>query len=206
MLSPAERAIFKKLDTPQKIQDFLDSIPVNVLTSREHTMRSPREVLKAGRAHCLEAAMLAAAMLAYHGRKPLLMDLESAPNDYDHVVAVFEERGRWGAVSKTNYPVERWRDPIYATPRELAMSFAHEYFLESGVKTLRRFSAPFDLSRYDPARWLIARGNVDWVAEALGRARHYAVNPRGVKLRKASRIEIAANKLREWRRDGTRNF
>lgn len=207
LLSPAERMLFETLDSPQKVQTYLDTIPANVLTSREHTMRSPRHVIRRRRAHCAEGAMLAAAALAYHGHTPWLMSLESTDEDYDHVIAPFNVRGLWGAVSKTNYPVLRWRDPVYASPRELAMSYFHEYFVDSGKKTMRRYSNPFDIRTFDPARWIVANGDIDWLIEALGRVKHFPVAPPAAlrRLRRASAIEIRTTLSREWRRDGTRS-
>jgi len=214
LLSPAERRVFERLNTPQKIQDLLDHFPANILHSREHTMRSPRRVLRDKTAHCLEGAMLAATALAYHGRPPLLLDLESTDDDYDHIVALFSTQGRsasggkekklWGAISKTNYPVLRWRDAVYKNERELAMSYFHEYFLDDGSKTLRRYSKAFNLQKFNPAKWVVAEGDVDWVAEALGRAPHYPIAPaKALKnLRRASKIEIKATALREWTKSG----
>lgn len=185
-------------------------MPSNVLNSTDHTMYSPREVIKRRRAHCVEGAMLAAAALAYHGREPLLMDLETSNDDYDHVVAVFKDQDknsvRWGAISKTNYPVLRWRDPIYTSPRELMASYFHEYFLDNGKKTLLRWGGPFSLKKFDPALWVTAEGDVDWVPEALGEARHSPFSSKAAmrKLRKASKVEIKATLVREWARGGKR--
>jgi len=152
--------------------------------------------------------MFAAAALAYHGRTPWLMDLESTDNDLDHSIALFKDGGRWGAISKTNYPVLRWRDAVYKNPRELALSYFHEYFLDSGKKTLRRYSAPFSLQKFDPAHWLIAEKDVDWVAEAMGKSPHYPIAPAAAlkKLRKASKIEIETTVAREWTKGGKRLF
>lgn len=198
--------MFKKLSTPNRIQDYLDAMPNNVLNSNEHTMRGPRYVIQKQRAHCAEGAMLAAALLGYHGQTPLLMSLEAAEGDYDHVVTPFKVRGLWGAISKTNYPVLRWRDPVYKTPRELAMSYFHEYFLDSGRKTLRRYSLPFDITKYDPARWVTKEGDIDWLIEALGRVRHFPIAPKAAikNLRKASKIEVETTVTREWSRSGKR--
>lgn len=208
LLSPAERRILRKLSTPQKIQDYLDAMPSNVLNSNEHTMRSPRRVMRDRKAHCMEGAMLAAAALAYHGRPPILLGLEATAGDYDHIVALFKDGGRWGAISKTNYPVLRWRDPVYLSVRELAMSYFHEYFLDSGRKTLRRYSAPFNIQKYDPSRWLIVKEDVDWLAEELGEAKYYPIAPPDAirKLRKASKIEIETTVMREWSRGGKHLF
>ena len=146
LLTPAEQAVFKKLDSPNKIQDFLDSLPINFELKGE-TYMSPRRVLRTKTAHCFEGALVAAAALAYHGKKPLLLDLRTSADDEDHVVTLYRENGYWGAISKTNHPVLRYRDGVYKTPRELVMSYFHEYFMsKNGKKTLREYSNPFDLS------------------------------------------------------------
>ncbi len=206
LLTPVEQKLFAKLSTPQKIQDYLDAMPNNVLNSNEHTMRSPRRVMRDRKAHCMEGAMLAAAALAYHGRPPVLLGLEATAGDYDHIVALFKDGGRWGAISKTNYPVLRWRDPVYLSVRELAMSYFHEYFLDTGRKTLRRYSAPFDIQKFDPAKWLVVEEDVDWLAEELGAARHFPIaRPSTIKkLRKATKIEVETTVTREWSRSGKR--
>lgn len=200
LLSPVERSLLKRLSSPAKIQDYLDSLPINFELSGE-TYFSPRRVIREGTAHCFEGALLAAAALAWHGQEPLLLDLKTAAPDTDHVVAVFKRGRYWGAISKTNHPVLRWRDPVYTSVRELAMSYFHEYFLSpSGSKTLRSFSRPFDLSRYKPERWLIAEDDLHWLVEAFDSSPHVEiVGGAGLRsLRKASNIEIKASDLTEW--------
>src|ERR1700733_9427348 len=126
----------KKLSTPAKIQDFLNSLPFN-FEKKGETCRSPKASIEADTAHCFEGALIAAAALSLRGQKPLLLDLKASGKDMDHVVALFKRDGKWGAISKTNHAVLRYREPVYASVRELAMSYFHEYFLPSGVKTLR---------------------------------------------------------------------
>lgn len=163
----------------------------------------------------MEGALLAAASLAYHGREPLLLDLRSVEHDLDHVVALFKENGLWGAISKTNHPVLRYRDAIYRSVRELSMSYVHEYFLggefkrRRGQKTLREYSRPFNLRKYEPARWVVAKGNLDWLAEALDDSPHSPIAPPSAikKLRKASDFEIRATDAVEWHKRGEKiNF
>ena len=125
LLTPAEHRTFARLDTPPKIQDFLDRLPANFELDGD-TVMSPRRMLQTRLAHCAEGALFAAAVLAFHGRPAWLMDIRALPRDQDHIVALFKQRGHWGAISKTNHAILRWRDPIYRTPRELAMSYAHE--------------------------------------------------------------------------------
>lgn len=199
LLSPSERRLYAKLRTPEKIQDFLDSLPVNFETKGE-TYFSPRMTLKEKTAHCFEAALLAASLLAYHGEAPLLMDLRVAAPDEDHVVALFKKNGRWGAISKTNHVILRWRDAVYATPRELAMSYFNEYVMEeNGRRTLRTHSKPFDLRRYAPERWVTATEDLGWLVNTLDASPHSPIAPRKnlLNLRRASRIELKALALVE---------
>jgi hypothetical protein len=199
LLTPSERRQLRKWSTPEKIQDHLDSLPVNFEVTGE-TYMSVRRILASRTAHCFEGALLAAAALAFHGEKPLLMDFQTTPEDEDHIIALFTRNGFWGAISKTNHATLRYRDPIYRTPRELAMSYFHEYHLESGNKTLRAFSTPFDLAKYSPERWLTAETELQWLADALDSCRHYPAVPNGDRrlLRATSQVERAMLALTEW--------
>jgi hypothetical protein len=141
-LTREETATFRKLNTPEKIQDFLTGIPIN-FEPQGDTCYSARMALQMNRCHCIEAAFIAAAALLLHGEKALLLDFQ-AHGDDDHVLALFKNGNHWGAISKSNSIWLRWRDPVYASPRELAMSYFHEYVNETH-KTLRRISKPFDI-------------------------------------------------------------
>src|ERR1700690_3868497 len=114
-----EMQVFERLNTPQKIQQFLDKLPINFEENGE-TYLSPREMLRHKTAHCSEAAIFAAVALWYHGQKPLILDLKTW-KDQDHVVTLFKQNGYWGAISKTNHAALRYRDPIYKTVRELVL-------------------------------------------------------------------------------------
>jgi hypothetical protein len=199
VLSPRERRLFARLDTAQKIQTFLDKLPVNFSLAGDTAM-SPRRVLQSRMAHCAEAAIFAAAALAYHGRPPLLMDIRALPSDQDHIVTLFRERGLWGAISKTNHAVLRWRDPIYRSVRELAMSYAHEYCLPGGKKSMLSFSKPFSLRRYAPKNWAIAPEDLDQLLVDLDISPHFPVAPphalRG--RRRVSRVELLSQDVVEW--------
>ena len=155
----------------------------------------------------MEGALFAAAVLTYHGGKPLLMDLQTADPDDDHVVALFRDGNLWGAISKTNHAILRYRDAIYRSPRELALSYFHEYFLEeNGKKTLRTYSAPFDISKHAPEKWVTAEEDLDWLAGELDWSRHFPlVSKKSVaKLRPASKVERRAIALTEWSERGKR--
>jgi hypothetical protein len=172
-LTRAEFAVLKRLSGPEKIQDFLDALTANFEIGGE-TCLSVREVLRRRRAHCIEGAMLAACALWVHGEPPLLLDMR-AERDYDHVVALFRRGGGWGAISKTNPPVLRWRDPVYRSLRELAMSYLHEYANKRGQKTLRSYAGPFDLRRIDPKLWVTNGKNCWSVGEILDELPHRAL-------------------------------
>jgi hypothetical protein len=195
-LTRTEAKILQKLSSPRRVQDFLDTLPINM----KDTYMSPRRVLSARTAHCMEGALLAAAAFAYHGARPLLLDFQSAYDDEDHVVALFQENGHWGAISKTNHPGLRYRDPIYRSMRDLAASYFHEYYLWDGRKSLRFYSRPFDLSRYCPTSWITAEDDLDWLADTLDASPHTSIVPKGNlrKLRPASAFEIHASSAVEW--------
>jgi hypothetical protein len=197
----SELKTLRALKAPEKIQNFLDTLPMNFEEGGD-TCMSPRRVLREGKAHCMEGAMLAAVALRLSGRKPLVMDLQSAFNDDDHVIAVFEDHGCYGAISKTNHAVLRYREPVYKTLRELAISYFHEYFLESGTKTLRSYSRLIDLSVLDKRGWMTSEGDVYYVPEYINDAKHFPlVSDAQIKrLRKADRIEREAGKIVEWKR------
>lgn len=165
-LTPAEFLLLRRLSTPQKIQAFLNTIPINHELDGE-TIHSVRSVIRHRRAHCIEGAMLAACALWVHGEPPLVMHLDCTESDYPHVVALFRRGRHWGALSKTNGAVLRYRDPIYRSLRELALSYFHEYFDKRGRKTLRSFSRAFDLRRIDVERWVVNGENCQQVEDTL---------------------------------------
>jgi hypothetical protein len=167
-----EFATLKRLDTPQKIQAFLNGITANHEFGGE-TVLSVREVLRQRRAHCIEGAFLAACAFWVHGHPPLVMHLDCDLSDYPHVIALFRQQGHWGAVSKTNGVGLRYRDPIYRSLRELAMSYMHEYSNKRHRKTLRSYSAAFDLRRLDPGLWVSNEAQCWEAHDRLAAQRHY---------------------------------
>jgi len=197
-----EVQVFKKLNCPKKIQDFLNKIPANYEKDGD-TVLSPRMVLKQNRAHCMEGAMFAAAALRFHGHQPLVVDLTSNHKDDDHVIAVFKRHGHWGAISKTNHATLRYREPIYRNIRELTMSYFHEYFTnDDRKKTLRSYSLPVNLSRFDKNGWMTAAEDTDYIPEYLAKVPHQQILTRSqiAFLRKADPIEKKAGSILEWPR------
>ncbi len=201
LLSPSEKKIFAELNNPQKIQDYLDKLPINY-ELRGETYMSPRRMLKAKTAHCFEGALFAAAALAYHDEKPLLMDLRTAVPYEDHVITLFRTNGLWGAISKTNHAILRYRDAVYVSPRELAMSYFHEYVESDGKKSLREYSAPFDLGRFKPELWVVAADDLYWLVEALDNSKHFPIAPKKNlrALRAASKFERKVMDATEWKK------
>jgi hypothetical protein len=199
LLTPAERRVFVRLDTPQKIQNFLDRLPANYELDGD-TVLSPRRVLRTRLAHCAEGALFAAAVLCFHGKDTWLMDIQALPSDQDHIVTLFKERGLWGAISKTNHAILRWRDPIYRSPRELAMSYAHEYCLPGGKKSMRAYSRPFSLARFAPERWAIADDELHWLMDALDASPHVPLAPARAmrERRRSTKVELLAQEVVEW--------
>jgi hypothetical protein len=190
-------ATLASLRTPGRIQNFVSEIPWTYGESGIHA-RSVAGVLEHRLAKCIEGALVAACALWLAGEPPLLMDL-GAVGDVDHVVAVFRRRGYWGAISKSNSPYLRFRDPIYRSMRELAISFFPQY-LKGRRKTLRTYSSPLDLRRHAPDLWVTRHGDCPEIVEALTKTRHFPLVPHDAAdlLRPADGIEVAGSQLRQF--------
>ena len=160
--------LLKPLASPVKIQDFLDSIPYNT-TNRT---LSPLLVLREKMAHCMDGGLLAASALRRLGYPPLIVDL-TAENDDDHIIAVFREGNHWGAIAKSNTTVLRFREPVYRSLRELAMSYFEMYYNLNGHKTLRSYSRTMDLSRFDGRNWETTDEDLEFIGDYTYTVRHY---------------------------------
>jgi hypothetical protein len=198
-LPRAMAARLARLTTPQQVQDFICAIPMNHEIGGG-TSLSVAEVLKQNRAHCIEGAFVAACAFWMNGQPALLMDMGADDTDDDHVIALFKRGKYWGAVSKSNGPYLRYRDPVYRSLRELALSFFPEY-TKARRKTLRNYSVPVDLGRVDPNLWVTHSGFCSEVIDLLIAARHFNLLPPGKTryLRKSDPIEVQAQKLREFK-------
>ncbi|MBI4735604.1 MAG: hypothetical protein HY766_06010 [candidate division NC10 bacterium] len=137
------------------------------------TAWSPRRVLRERTAHCLEGAIFAAAALRVLGFPPLLLDLE-AVQDTDHVIAVYRFNGHWGAIAKSNFSGLRFRAPVYRSLRELVMSYFEDYINLRGDRTLRAYSHPVNLARFDRSHpgWMTSGEDLWWIPEHLVGVRH----------------------------------
>lgn len=155
-----------RLNTPEKIQTYLEQIPMNFEEGGE-TCMSPRRVLRERKAHCIEGALLAGVCLMLQGEKPHIVNLKVMKNDVDHIITLFKRNGLYGAISKTNHCVLRYRDPVYKSIRELVMSYFHEYFLpQNGTKTLLGYTKPINLHRFG-TKWITAEEDLWGIAECI---------------------------------------
>jgi hypothetical protein len=171
-LSAQELRTLRSLNTPMRIQKFIDALTYQYAD----TAGSPRRVLRERKGHCMEGALLAVAALRVNGYPPLLMDLEAVRDD-DHVVALYRERGLWGGIAKSNFAGLRFRSPVYRTLRELAISYFEHYYNLRGEHTLRNYSRAVNLSQLDLCHWMTSEEDVWCVPERLIQAKHYALFP-----------------------------
>jgi len=191
-----EMGLLRRLTTPEKIQRFLDDRVGYNKEKGGATCRSPRRVLRDRVAHCLEGALFGAAALQVQGWTPLLLDLEAIRDD-DHVLALFRQRGCWGAIAKSNYAGLRFREPVYRTLRELAMSYFEHYYNLEGEKTLRSYSRPINLRRFDRIHWMIAEVDLWPIADYLFQIPHSRLLTPGIE-RRLNRMDarlMAAGKV-----------
>jgi len=190
--TPDEISFLKTMSDPDKIQGFLDSIEYNPV----YECRSPRWVIKKKSAHCFEGALFAAAAMEFNGYQPLIVDLK-AYNDDDHVIAIFKKDGYWGSVAKSNFTSLRYREPVYRSLRELIMSYFDFYFNIEGDKSLRSYSAPLNLTVYNPRHWTTTDEDLEYIGDKLEQFHHYpVVNEKMIKnLKRASGIMLAAGML-----------
>ena len=163
--------ISNRLNSPFKIQKFLDSLPYSV----DERYRCPKNVLLDHKAHCYDGAVFAAAALKRIGYPPLLVELLPNDRDDDHILAVFNQKDRWGAVAKSNFTGLRYREPVYRDLRELIMSYFESYFNIAGERTLIGYTAPLNLVRFNHIHWETNDQAMDAIAEALDKMRRYKI-------------------------------
>ena len=162
IFTTSELRKLRSFKSPLGIQKALDDMPYHL----EDTSWSPKRVLEENTSHCLEGAIFAAAALRVLGYPPLLLDLE-ADKDTDHVLAIYQVNGCWGAIAKSNYTGCRWREPVHRSLRELAMSYFNIYFNMRKERTLRTFSKPVNLKRFDKLNWMTSDKPIWFIAEHL---------------------------------------
>lgn len=177
-LTESEGRILGRLNTPGKIQIFLDGLAY----STEKTYRCPLRVLQERVAHCYDGALFAAAMLRRLGYPPLILEMLPNHRDDDHLLAPFKQDGHWGAVGKSNFVGLRFREPVYRTLRELIMSYFEQFYNVEREKTLRGYTLPLNLQSFDRHGWMVRDEPLDWIAKKLDRMRRVRLlTPRMVK-------------------------
>ncbi|MEW5849328.1 MAG: hypothetical protein AB2A00_10965 [Myxococcota bacterium] len=190
--TPRERQVLQRLRTPEHIQAWLDETPY----STEPIYRSPRTVMRDRRAHCFDGAVLAAAAFREHGGRALILDMR-AHRDDDHVLAVYQQDGCWGAVAKSNFVGLRARQPIYRNLRELVLTYFELYYNMDGERALRSFSPAIDLDRVGHPTWRVEDRCMKHIAAHLDRAPHEPLmKPAQVrKLTRVDKLTYQANML-----------
>ena len=176
--TPAELRKLRRLKDPHGIQRFLDAMPYHLAD----TFWSPRRVLRENTAHCFEGAIFAAAALRANGYPPLICDLE-AEHDTDHVIAIYRVGRHWGAIAKSNFTGCRYREPVYRSLRELALSYFNIYFNMRRERSLRTFSAPVNLARFDALEWMTTEKPILFIVNYLFDIHHYELLQPGMAAR-----------------------
>lgn len=172
---PADlRTTFLSLDSPAAIQAYLDSIPY----VGEELNRSPLRLMQDRQGHCLDGGLFAALALSRLGYPPLIIDLVPAEGrDDDHVLAIFRQGGLIGAVAKSNYAGLRFREPIHRTLRELALTYFEAFYNTAAEKTLRAYTRPLNLRRFEASNWLWDESGVERIAKRLYRLKPISLLP-----------------------------
>jgi hypothetical protein len=178
----SELEVLRRLNRPENVQQFLDQEVTYNKEPEGASCRSPRRVLRDRVAHCIEGALFAAAALRIHGFPPLILDMEAVRDD-DHIIAPFKESGHWGAVAKSNYSGLRFREPVYRTLRELVMSYFEHYYNLEAEKTLRGYSRPVNLARFDRIGWMTAEADLWAISDYLFSIPHRPLLARGLEYR-----------------------
>jgi len=168
-LTDPEKAIMAKLTDPNKIQLFLDELPY----SADTFYRCPLQVLQEKTAHCFDGALFAAAALRQIGYPPLILDMIPNQRDDDHLLALYKQDGHWGAIAKSNFVGLRFREPVYRNLRELVMSYFEQYYNVEREKTLRRYTVPLNLERFDKFNWMTMPDHLEKIADKLDQIRRF---------------------------------
>jgi hypothetical protein len=166
-LDPSERKVLDGLNSPIKIQSFLNSIPY----SEDEFYRCPLRVLRERKAHCFDGGLFAAMALRQLGYPPLILELIPNGRDDDHILALFKEDDHWGAVAQSNFTGLRYREPVYRSLRELVMSYFEDFFNSVGEKTLIGYRGPINLKVFDRLEWMSSDTGLETLADEMDRYR-----------------------------------
>jgi hypothetical protein len=169
-LTSSERFLLDDLDTPIKIQSFLNSLPY----STDEFYRCPLRVLRDHKAHCFDGALFAAMALRRLGLPPLILELIPNAHDDDHILAVYKRTDHWGAIAQSNFTGLRFREPVYRSIRELVMSYFEDFFNVAGEKTMLGYRGPIDLKSFDKLKWMSIDEGLEKLADGMD---HYRIRP-----------------------------
>ncbi len=181
--TPSDRKLLRELSTPRKIQDFVDALDYRA----EERAACPQRVIEEGRAHCFDGALFAAAALRRLGHPPRLLDLQAVRDD-DHVLALYQVDGHWGALAKSNFVGLRFREPIHRTLRELVLSYFDDYFNADGERTLRRYSSVLSLAQFDRLLWTFRDDPLPMISDRLDDLPHRTLLTRAM-ARRLTRVD-----------------
>jgi hypothetical protein len=170
-LASSEKKVLAGLDSPIKIQSFLNAIPY----SEDEFYRCPLRVLRDRKAHCFDGALFAAMALRQIGHPALILELIPNGHDDDHLLALFKQYDHWGAVAQSNFTGLRYREPVYRSLRELVMSYFEDYFNSAGEKTLAGYRGPINMKVFDRLDWMSSDTNLERLSNEMDRYRIHPV-------------------------------
>ena len=166
-LVSSERKLLDGLNSPIKIQSFLNTLPY----SEDEFYRCPLRVLRERKAHCFDGALFAAMALRRTGCPPLILELIPNRRDDDHILALFKQNDHWGAVAQSNFTGLRFREPVYRSLRELVMSYFEDCFNSAGEKTLVGYRGPINLKVFDRLDWMSNDTGLETLSNDMDRYR-----------------------------------
>jgi len=166
-LVSSERKFLDGLDSPIKIQSFLNTLPY----SADEFYRCPLRVLRDRKAHCFDGGLFAAMALRRIGHSPLILELIPNARDDDHILALFKKFDHWGAVAQSNFTGLRYREPVYRSLRELVMSYFEDFFNAAGEKTLVGYRTPINLKAFDRLDWMTSDAGLETLSTDMDRYR-----------------------------------
>ena len=167
LLAPSERKVLDDLNSPIRIQSFLNTVPY----SEDEFYRCPLRVLRERKAHCFDGGLFAAMALRHIGHPPLILELIPNGCDDDHILALFKQYGHWGAVAQSNFTGLRYREPVYRSLRELVMSYFEDFFNSAGEKTLVGYRGPINLQVFDRLDWMSSDAGLETLSNDMDRYR-----------------------------------
>jgi hypothetical protein len=171
LLRRNERRLLAQLNSPVKIQAFLDQLSY----SAEEIYRCPLRVLRERTANCFDGALFAAAALWRLGHPPLILELLPNDRDDDHLLAPYKRSSRWGAIAHSNFVGLRFREPVYRTLRELVMSYFKQFSNIEREKTLRGYTQSLNLQSIAGMGWMVDDRLLEQISQGLDKTRRYSL-------------------------------